>query len=469
MTKLFAALVAGLLVAGSAAGASAATGGRADGPDGRRSYTGTIDGAEYRVETPERWNGTLVLYSHGYGPPGFDFPPQPVSVSNAPETEEWLLDHGYALAASEYQNDGIGYRIEDAIGDQLALLDWYDANVGRPERTVVVGQSLGVTVSTLLAERYPGRFDGVLNLCGAYDPLNTFNHALDVNFTVKTLLAAGQDIDLLGASDPIASRDALAAVVDRERATPQGRARLALAAAFGNVTGWYFSLQPKPAELTGWIQQQIEWVKWAKIYGNGPVAFADLEQVAGGNPLWNVGVDYARQLARSSQRDVVLRAYRDAGLDLRADLARLAAAPRIAPEPDAVRYMFRYGVVRGSTPRPVLAMHTTGDGGAPHDQERWYAEQVRRGGDPSRLRQLYVERGGHCSFSTAEEVTALRALLEKMATGRWPDVSPGRLNAAANGFDPHYHRVPDLSTGTTGVLPPAFTRFRPPSPLRPSR
>jgi pimeloyl-ACP methyl ester carboxylesterase len=460
MRKLFVTLVACLLVAGSATGAGAAT-------DGRHSYTGTINGADYRVETPERWNGTLVLFSHGYYPPGF--PNDTILVSNAAETEEWLLDHGYALAASQYQNDGVGYLIEHAIRDQLALADWFHTNVGRPHRTVVVGQSLGVAIATLLAERYPRRFDGVLNLCGAYDPLNTFNTALDVNFAVNTLLAAGEDIDLVDASDPAASRDALVAVVDRERGTPQGQARLTLAAALGNVTGWYFSLQPKPTDLAGWIQQQIEWVKWAKVFGNGPVAFADLEQVAGGNPVGNVGVDYTRQLARSSQRDVVRQAYREAGLDLGADLARLAAQPRIAPDPGAVGYLYRYGVAVGRTAVPVLSLHTTGDGGAPPDQERWYAEQVRRNGDADRLRQLYVERGGHCSFNAAEEVTALRALLTKVDTGRWPNVSPSRLNAAANRFDPHYHQVLDLGTFTKGVLPPAFVRYTPPVTMRPSR
>lgn len=460
MKKLFVVLVAGLLVTGLATSADAAT-------DGRRSYTGTINGADYRVETPVDWNGTLVLFSHGYYPP--DFPLQKVPVTNAEESEEWLLDNGYALAASKYQNNGVAYLVEDAMRDQLALLDWFAANVGRPHRTVVNGQSLGVAISTLLAERHPQRFDGVLALCGAYDPLNTFNTALDVNFAVNTLLAANEHIDLVRASNPAASRDALTAVVDRERDTPQGQARLALAAALGNVTGWYFSLQPKPTNLAGWIQQQTEWVKWARIFGNGPVAFADIEQVAGGNPLWNVGVDYAKQLAQSSQRDVVKQAYRNAGLDLRTDLELLAAAPRIAPDPGAVRYMYRYGVPVGRTPVPVLSLHTTGDGGAPPDQERWYAEQVRRNGDPSGLRQLYVERGGHCSFSAAEEVTALRTLLTKVDTSRWPDTGPGRLNAAANRFDPHFHQVPDLSTSTKGVLPPAFTRYTPPTTLRPSR
>jgi pimeloyl-ACP methyl ester carboxylesterase len=455
MKKLFTVLVAGLLVAGSATSASA---------DERHSYSGTINGADYRVETPEHWNGTLVLYSHGYDP-GFFF--GNITVSNAPETEEWLLDHGYALAASRFQNNGVGYVVEDAIQDQLALLDWFEANVGRPHRTVVMGQSLGVAISALLVERYPQRFDGLLALCGAYDPLNTFNSALDVNFAVKTLL--GVDVDPVGASDPAASRDALVAAVDAARNTPEGQARLALAASFSNITGWYASLEPKPADLTGWIQQQIEWVKWARIFGNGPVAFADIAQVAGGNPLWNAGVDYAKQLARSSQRDVVKQAYREAGLDLRADLAALAAAPRIAPDPRAVRYMYRYGVPFGRTQDPVLSLHTTGDGGAPPDQERWYAGQVRRNGDPGQLRQLYIERGGHCSFNTAEEVTALRALLTRVDTGRWPNLGPGRLNAAANLFDPHFHQVHDLGSSMSAVLPPAFTRYAPSTTLRPSR
>ena len=424
------------------------------------SFTGTIDGAEYRVEVPERWNGTLVLYSHGYYPPGLDFPVPRVAVANADETEEWLLDHGYALAASEFQENGIGYQIENALSDQLALLDWFDAHIGRPHRTVGAGQSLGVAIATLLAERHPHRFDGVVAMCGAYDPLAAWNATLDINFVVRTLLAPGEDIDLVRAGNPVASRDALLAAIERVRDSPRGRAKLALAAAVGNVTGWYASLEPKPTELTEWIRQQTEWVYWANVFGRGPVAMADLEQRAGGNPLWNVGVDYARQLARSSQRDVVRRAYRDAGLDLRADLAQLAAAPRIAPDPGAVQYMKRFGIPRGATPVPVISLHTTGDGGAPPDQERWYAEQVRRNGDPDRLRQVYVDRGGHCSFNAAEEVVTLRALLTKIDTGRWPNLGPRRLNAAANEFDPHFHQVLDLGTFDKRAL-------HPPSPPTP--
>ena len=33
---------------------------------GSTTLTGTINGAAYTIEVPNPWNGTLVLYSHGY-------------------------------------------------------------------------------------------------------------------------------------------------------------------------------------------------------------------------------------------------------------------------------------------------------------------------------------------------------------------------------------------------------------------
>jgi len=56
-------------------GGSAAAGSPHACAQGRRSITGTLDGADFRVEVPERWNCTLVVYSHGYFPPGLDFGP----------------------------------------------------------------------------------------------------------------------------------------------------------------------------------------------------------------------------------------------------------------------------------------------------------------------------------------------------------------------------------------------------------
>ena len=137
--------------------------------------------------------------------------------------------------------------------------------------------------------------------------------------------------------------------------------------------------------------------------------------------------------------------------------------------------MYRNAVPRGRLSVPVVTLHSVGDGGAAPDQERWYAEQARRQGRGELIRQLYVNRGQHCSFSGADEVVALQTVLRRIDTGRWPNTSPARLNEAVARFDPHDQVVTDLSsfdpaTGEfdRGVMPPAFTRFTPPRPQRPS-
>jgi pimeloyl-ACP methyl ester carboxylesterase len=458
------ALIAGVLATDPA---MASTG---PGP-GRHSYTGTLAGAAFRVETPQRWNGRLVLYSHGYLPAGF--PDFGIALTNRPpdrsESEKWLLDHGYALAASQFPDKGIGYQVESALHDQLALLDWFDAHVGRPRETVATGQSLGTAVALLLAERHPDRISGAATMCGAHDPLGTFNAELDVNFAIKTLLAPGQDVPLVKASDPGRSADLLAQAAEQARSTPQGRARLALAGALNNIVGWDSAHNPRPSDPLEWSREQATWIEQAYIRGRGPVARADLERRAGGNGLWNVGVDYAHQLARSSQRELVVRAYHAAGLSLRRDLDRLAGAPRISPDKQAVAYLYRYGVPTGRIAVPVITMHSIGDGGAVPDQERWYGDLVRHAGRGDLLRQIYVDRGMHCSFSAADEIVELRTLFDRIDAKRWPETSPARLNAMDADLGQTYQLVLDFSTFQDAPMPPAFTAFTPPWPLRPSR
>lgn len=456
-----------MLLAGVLAGWQAGT---ASADHGRHSYSGEINGAEYRVEMPAEWNGTLLLYSRGYLPEGF--PVAGVSLTNGPTpfgqtTEDWLLEHGYALAASNFTGVS-GYQVKQGSIDQIALLDWFESNIGRPRHTISTGQSLGAAIAVGLADRYPERFSGVATFCGGYDPLGQWNAALDITFVVKTLLAPGEDIDLVRPRDAAASQRALQLAVDKASATPEGRARLALAASVNNVTGWYSARLPEPSTDTERILQQKEWIKGAYIF-LGTAARVDLERGAGGNPSWNTGIDYAKQLERSAQTELVEKAYADAGLDLNSDLAALAGAPRITADAPAVDFMYAHGVQSGRNPVPVITLHTTGDGGAVTDQERWYAEQVRRNGDPGKLRQLYVRRGGHCTLTAAEEIGTLQALMARVRTGSWPALNPVTMNAAAGGFDARYQFAFDFSTFSDGPALPAFTKFTPPRFLRPSR
>ncbi|MFE5505735.1 DUF6351 family protein [Amycolatopsis japonica] len=433
-----------------------------------RIHEGTIDGADYLVNVPKRWNGTLVLYSHGlYVDP---WAPKQIMLATRPETESWLLDQGYALAASNYKGT-FGHAIEEALTDQIALLDWFEANVGKPRRTITSGMSMGAVISLKLAENNPGRFDGVLAQCGEYDAHGTWNSALDMLFALKTLLAPDADIDLVRPRDPQAAQAALEAVVAEAQKTDAGRARIALAGALGTVPGWALAHEPEPTASADRLAQQAMWVTGAYLYGYGPGARPEIERRAGGNPSSNTGIDYRRQLVRSAGLDLVRQAYRTGGVDLDADLDRLAAAPRISADPKAQAYMQRFTVARGTTPSPVLTTHTTGDGGAVAGQARWYGDQVRRDGDPALLRQTYVGRGGHCSFNAAEEIVLLRTLLSRVDTGRWPSTEPHRLTAAANALGSGYRLVPELfdPQGKEKAMPPSFTRFTPAPHPRPSR
>jgi dienelactone hydrolase len=428
-----------------------------------RTYAGTIDGAEYLVKVPHDWNGTLVLFSHGYYPEAYPPPPGYVALSTAERTADALLADGYALAASNFR--GVtGFAVEPALRDQIRLLDWFDRTVGRPRRTISSGMSMGAAIAVQLAERHPRRFAGVLAQCGEYDQLGSWNVALDVNFAVRTLLTDGT-ADLVRPSDPQATVDALHAGIETALTTAHGRARLALAASLGNIPGWISAHDPAPAALEDRVRAQAAWVDLAYVQGVGATARVDVERRAGGNPSWNTGVDYRHQLAISGQLATVRAAYRAAGADLGADLAALNAAPRIAPDPRAVAYLYRYGVPRGTTPAPVVTLHNPADGGAVADQVGWYAGRT----DGRRVRHLWTDRGNHCAFSAAEEVTALRVLTDRIESGRWADTGPAALNAAARRLGPGLHVVKDIITWADKEMPPAFTRYAPAEFQRPSR
>ena len=101
-------------------------------------------------------------------------------------------------------------------------------------------------------------------------------------------------------------------------------------AALAGIPGWFLPTQPEPAP-TDYAAQAAAQAQWESRI-DFPFAFgyrAELEKRAGGNPSWNVGVDYRHQLEISPYRDEVTALYRGAGLDLDADLAALNAGATI--------------------------------------------------------------------------------------------------------------------------------------------
>jgi alpha-beta hydrolase superfamily lysophospholipase len=456
----------------AAPSASARSTGAAGDPD-PTEYSGELSGARYRVLVPDDWNGTLVLFSHGHYPSEFfgGFP-VPHLLGNQELSEQTLTDQGYAVAGSLFQGDGLDFTVPTAVADQSRLLDWFEENVAEPERTVTYGQSMGAVTAVKHAEAEPGRIDGVLTVGGVLDWVGQFDAILDMNLATRVLLTDGTDahgnpIELVEADDPEASRDALVAALTAAQETPEGRARIALVASLNTVTGWYWMNEPRPRTVEDRARGQAQWLVGAYTLGLGPTGREDLEEELGGNPS-STGLDHLRaRLARSGAAPAVVAAYAQAGLDLRADLAALEAAAPIDADPGARAAMVEHRP-EGTTPSPVLTLHTTGDGGAPPSAERSFAHRVREAGDPERLRSLYVERGAHLSVSLGEELVALRALERRIDTGRWPSLAPRQLDRAADALGPGYRATFEVVTLQTFDHAPAFTRFVPPPAPRPS-
>lgn len=449
---LAAAVAAGVLVSG---GPAAVAGEAAPG-----TFTGSVRGVPFLVDVPAHWNGTLLLWNHAYEQGGGPVPLEDADPAH-PEVRAWLLDHGYALAGASYPN--APWATRQATGSQLALLDWFGAHVGRPRSTVTWGRSLGGQLTALIAERYPARFSGALPMCGEVaGPVATANAQLDMAFALGTLLWPDADVQAVRITDPAANLDrALGLLRAAYGSGPQGRARIALAAALADVPGWVDSLGPAPTDPDEEVLGQALYT----LYQNGSFLWgagrAQLEQLLGGNPSWNTGVDYDAQLRRSALRGEVAEAYRRAGLDLQADLDRLAAAPRIAPDPAAVARLATEGGVRGRIAVPTVTLHSTGDGTAPVQNERWYGDRAAALGRSGLLRQLYTARGNHCFFTGAEELTSLQLLLRRVDSGSWGPSDAAALNAGAASLGPGYQAMTSYYQDGSQDVPPSFVEYRP--------
>jgi len=429
---------------------------------GLKTYTGTFaDHAAYLIEVPKDWNGTLFLYSHGFVSPDTLNPP---ADNGDILVRLYLLSNGYALAGSSYA--GTGWAVEDALHDQIAVLDTFERLVAHPRRTIAWGHSMGGITTAGLVQNHPERFSGAISLCGVVAGSPGFwNQLLDSAFAFNTLLASGQ-LQLVHITDPVTNLANAETILNNAQSTPQGQARIALVAALVDSPGWIDPLSPEPSVDDYATLEANQFIS----LGSGldfPLYFAfraELEKRAGGNPSWNTGVDYQKQLNLSVNRDEVESLYKQAGMSLAADLKTLNEAARIVADPAAVHYLTRNIALDGEIRVPVLTVHTVGDDIVNVQNEQAYAAIVHKTGHDSLLRETFVHRAGHCQFTSAETIASLQALIHRLDTGEWKGADAKALNAAASALPLAYD---DIFGPGSQLLPPAFIEYAPAPFLRP--
>ena len=421
------------------------------------TLTGTLRMGEpgqtpYSVLKPADWNGTLVL--------DLDF-----NGWNATQ-RQWFLDHGYAIGGMARTQNQSAYEIHQYIDNYVTIRSILIEKIGAmPKRTIAYGVSRGGIPARGALEAYPDIFDGVVAYSGGGQGMIGFmNQNLDGVWTLKTLVDPKAPLALVNLPAPAGtaslanySQDAaLAQLAKTANATPEGRARLTLAAAFVQEPTWTVRESPQPAPRD--YDTQIDQLAANFAYSCPQVTRWQLESMAGGNISWNHGIDYRAALNRSGMLTLVEYAYRKAGLDLNADLAVLAKAPRIAASPSAIAKSERDSTWTGRINGPVLSLKTSDPADVPaHDLA--YLATLRRAGTDDLLRNTYVARPFHATYTALERITAFQTLVSRLDTGRWDDsTSPEQMNALAA-------RIKAASPGLDlGVS--AFTHSYPTPPLR---
>ncbi len=321
---------------------------------------GEINGAQYRVDLPDSWNGVLIMYCHGYSPSPGKFnpgPPNPiVSV---------FLKEGYAVVQSGYSAGG--WAIQEAMQDTEALRRHFIAKHGKPKETYVMGHSMGGFLTMMHMERMPTVYDGGLALCGPLQSASKFME--DRTFGLRVVF----DYYFPGVL-PSPVKVPADFVTSKELSLKVEEALNAKADAASRVRQWSGIRNNKELASTLVFFTYI---------------LKDLQERGGGNPFDNRSVIYEGSGDDDALNDGVTRYAADARA---ADYVRTWATPT------------------GRLIRPMLHIHTTYDPLIPSSVPNSYVELAEGAGSAKLFVQQYVKLPGHCTIPPAETLTGLKAL-----------------------------------------------------------
>lgn len=152
-------------------------------------------GAKYEIAMPKKFNGTLIVWSHGIRK-NTNLPPIPVvapkgyvvdysaEIAPSPALAASLLKQGFALAGSGVQTQG--WNLADQVLATTIVIDQAITTFPAIDRVAAWGASLGGLSSQILAESNPGLVDAVAPLCLAESALSEITLAGDFLWGVKT-------------------------------------------------------------------------------------------------------------------------------------------------------------------------------------------------------------------------------------------------------------------------------------------
>ncbi|CCP15887.1 hypothetical protein D7U98_21020 [Stenotrophomonas maltophilia] len=332
-------------------------------PTAARTLSGELQGAPWRLDVPAAWNGDLVMLAHGYEPVGVPrTTPMAANDSTAP-----LLAAGYAVAQSAYASQG--WAVADAITDMEHLRQHALIELKHVRHTWMLGFSMGGTVAISTLERFPQHYTGGVSLCGAN--LSGEQIATELLTTLVAFDYFFPNVEGLPATG-LASHEAAA--------LPQG-------ALYQGITG---ALQQNSQHANALAKRlQVAPDTLASTISLHALVLHELATRSGGMPVGNKGVVY--------------HGFGD-------DTAFNAGVQRIAPVPAAQADVRAKLALSGALKRPLVIQFNNNDPTIVQHMQAVYPQQAARAGARPRPRVLQPAGEGHCGFSEAQVVEALKAV-----------------------------------------------------------
>lgn len=331
---------------------------------GPLAETGELQGAPWRIDVPDNWNGELVMLAHGFEPAGV--PREAAWPAN--EATPALLGAGYAVAQSGYSRQG--WAVVEGVADTERLRQRFIARHPDTRRTWILGFSMGGAVAIASLEQHGGHYAGGVSLCGANLPGATLAGEL-----LTTLVA----FDYFFPNAEGLPADGLASA--EAGALPQMQVYQSVATA----------LQAKP-DLAQRLAGRLE-VSTDDLPGTislHALVFHDMARRSGGMPAGN--------------RETVYQGFGD-------DDAFNAGVKRYAVDPAAQARIGGQPRLTGALGKPLVIQFNHRDPTITPRMQAIYPQLAKQAGATSVPTLLPAAGEGHCGFSDAQTLAALKTVV----------------------------------------------------------
>ena len=392
-----------------------------------RRYWGIDEGAGYRIEVPEAWNGDLVVYTHGFRGTGAEL------TVDSPPLREYYVSLGYAWLASSYSKNY--YDVRSGVESTNSLVRRFRRMIGRPNRTYITGFSMGGHVAGAAIEQFPNvkcpdgrrgricrrivrllgrlsggiKYDGAAPACGVMGDERLFDYFGDFSYAAETLAGVQSEfpppsdyfdriffptisalyvnpLDLLGPDGSMAVPNAQGEKLRAFTTLISGGPRPLADAAFPFFQQLLFSFSGSDGTIDGVIS--------GNLYDNK-------------HRVYQLDTNPALSAEEEAFNEEIIRIARDRGVNRSRGLK-----------------LRRIPVITGRIDIPVVSIHTTGDLFVPFSMQQIYAREVAAKGRSHNLVSRATRAIGHCEFSPEELIETFNDLVSWVEDG----VRPGGDN-----------------------------------------